>query len=32
VWTLLAIGVTTIFSVILSARGLWSLPWRRTRL
>jgi hypothetical protein len=31
VWTLLAIGVTTIFSVVLSARGLWSLPWRRTR-
>ena len=25
VWTLLALGVTTIFSVILSARGLWSL-------
>jgi len=25
IWTLLALGVTTIFSVILSARGLWSL-------
>jgi hypothetical protein len=25
VWTLLALGVTTCFSVILSARGLWSL-------
>ena len=25
VWTLLALGVTAIFSVILSARGLWSL-------
>jgi hypothetical protein len=25
VWTLLALGVTSIFSVILSARGLWSL-------
>jgi hypothetical protein len=24
-WTLIALGVTTIFSVILSARGLWSL-------
>jgi len=24
-WTLLALGVTAIFSVILSARGLWSL-------
>ena len=31
VWTLLAIGVTGLFSVILSARGLWSLPWRRSR-
>lgn len=25
VWTLFALGVTSIFSVILSARGLWSL-------
>ena len=25
VWTLLALGVTAIFSAILSARGLWSL-------
>jgi hypothetical protein len=25
VWTLIALGVTAIFSVILSARGLWSL-------
>ncbi|HXO20917.1 MAG TPA: hypothetical protein VOA87_13455 [Thermoanaerobaculia bacterium] len=25
VWTLLALGVTAIFSVILSVRGLWSL-------
>ena len=31
VWTLLAIGVTSLFSVILSAHGLWSLPWRRRR-
>jgi hypothetical protein len=31
VWTLLAVGVTGLFSVILSARGLWSLPWRRPR-
>ena len=31
VWTLLALGVTALFSVILSARGLWSLPWRRSR-
>ena len=25
VWTLIALSVTTLFSVILSARGLWSL-------
>jgi hypothetical protein len=25
VWTLIALGVTAVFSVILSARGLWSL-------
>ncbi|HZF07723.1 MAG TPA: hypothetical protein VFE33_02940 [Thermoanaerobaculia bacterium] len=25
IWTLLALGVTSIFSLILSARGLWSL-------
>jgi hypothetical protein len=31
VWTLLALGVTALFSLILSARGLWSLPWRRRR-
>jgi hypothetical protein len=31
VWTLLAIGVIGLFSAILSARGLWSLPWRRSR-
>lgn len=31
VWTLLALSVTALFSVILSARGLWSLPWRRPR-
>ena len=31
VWTLIAIGVTGLFSVILAARGLWSLPWRRSR-
>jgi len=29
VWTLLAMGVTALFSVILSVRGLWSL--RRSR-
>ena len=31
VWTLLAMGVTALFSVILSVRGLRSLPWRRAR-
>jgi len=30
VWTLITLGVTAIFSVILSVRGLWSLPWRRS--
>jgi hypothetical protein len=31
VWTLLALGVTAMFSAVLSARALWSLPWRRQR-
>ena len=31
VWTLFAIGVLGLFSAILAARGLWSLPWRRSR-
>lgn len=31
VWTAIAIGVTGLFSVILSVHGLWSLPWRRSR-
>ena len=31
VWTLFAIGVLGLFSAILSVRGLWSLPWRRSR-
>jgi hypothetical protein len=31
IWTLLALGVTALFSVILSARGLWGhLPGRTT--
>ncbi len=29
VFSLFAIGVLGVFSVILCARGLWSLPWRR---
>ncbi len=28
VWTIIALGVTALFSVILSVRGLWSLQWR----
>jgi hypothetical protein len=32
VWTLLALGVTAMFSAVLSARALWSLPWRRRRV
>lgn len=31
VWTLLALGVTALFSAILSVQGLWALPWRRQR-
>jgi len=27
VWTLLALGVTGLFSFVLSARGLWSRQW-----
>ena len=30
IWTLLALGVTALFSVILSARGLWGPLPRRT--
>jgi hypothetical protein len=32
VWTLLALGVTAMFSAILSAHTLWRLPWRRQRV
>jgi len=31
VWTLITLQVTAIFSLILSVRGLWSLPWRKSR-
>jgi hypothetical protein len=31
VWTLIALGVTTLFSVILSGRGLWSLRRGQSR-
>jgi len=30
IWTLIALGVTSLFSVILSARGLWEHRSRRT--
>ena len=30
VWTILALGVTAVFSVVLSAHGLWS-QWRQSR-
>jgi len=31
VWTLIAVGVTALFSVILSARGLWTRQWAQPR-
>ena len=31
VWTILALGITATFSVILSGSALLSLPWRRSR-
>jgi hypothetical protein len=31
IWTLLALGVTALFSVILSVRGLWSLKRGQSR-
>jgi len=31
VWTILALGITSTFSLILSASALLSLPWRRSR-
>lgn len=30
VWTLIAIGVSSLFSFLLSVQGLWQLPWRRS--
>jgi len=32
IWTLIALGVTALFSVILSARGLWEHLPRRTNV
>ncbi len=31
VWTLVALGVSSVFSVILAAQGLWRLSWGRSR-
>lgn len=31
VWTLIALGVTGLFSVILSARALWNPQWGQSR-
>lgn len=31
VWTLHALGVTGMFSLILAARGLWTRPWNQPR-
>ena len=31
VWQNFTLGVISLFTVILSVRGLWSLPWRRAR-
>ncbi len=31
VWTLIALGVTSSFSAILSARGLWKRQWTQSR-
>jgi hypothetical protein len=31
VWTLIALGVTALFSIVLSVRGLWSLQWGQSR-
>ena len=30
IWTLIALGVTALFSVVLSVRALWQLPRRQT--
>jgi hypothetical protein len=31
VWTLIALGVTSLFSLILSVRGMLKRPWRHSR-
>ena len=31
IWTIMMLGVTALFSVILSVQGLWSMSWARRR-
>lgn len=31
IWTLIALGVTALFSVILAVRGLWNPQWGQSR-
>ena len=31
VWTLISVGATAVFTVVLSVRKLWGLSWRRSR-
>jgi hypothetical protein len=31
VWTTIAVGVTALFSIVLSVRGLWSPQWGQSR-
>lgn len=31
VWTMIALGVTALFSIILSVRGLWNPQWGQSR-
>lgn len=32
VWTLIALGVSSVFSAILAAQGLWRLQWGKSRV
>lgn len=31
VWTNIALGASGLLSIVLAARALWSLPWRKSR-
>jgi len=31
IWTMIALGVTALFSIILAARGLWNPQWGQSR-